>query len=311
MQLPFRAKSCYQRFDVRIAVPVCLALAVAAMSVATATATPTTPDDLSSLREALREHLRDPKWSPEGRAAFVVTEQAVIDDVLHRALRYLDLSPPMSAATRHKAAQNAVTYYRLALGEGAGLRALEARVAQRFAHPLTQLDMTTQPGRVRVTADLGWLPGPLSHRAGEGYHVARTAASFDGAAPATALLARHFQALHRQYPDASSIELRFGHPYYGRVARYRMIYTRSRESTAAAAVGWVRTEAARAVGLVPPFAAPVFADDWAPYVTGGYSLFERCDWQARTPGPSHDGRALHSPRPARCLTAASPKAADR
>jgi len=253
-------------------------LAVATLAQAATVAAATTADavfDLASLRAALRERLRDPALVPDGRRAFVVTDPAVIEPALDRALRFIDLTPPLSAATRERAERSAITYYRLALGEGAGLRALQTRIAAAFAQPEAAVErIANQPGLV-VTLDLGWLPGPLSYTSGQGYHIERTTDVFDGYAPSTRLIAGKLADAQMRWPDATQIRLHVRHPYYGRVADYRIVYTL--RDGRGATIGRVRTDATRAVGLVSPMEATVENGDLSPYLNGQRSLFVRCE----------------------------------
>ena len=218
-------------------------LAVATLAQAATVAAATTADavfDLASLRAALKERLRDPALVPDGRRAFVVTDPAVIEPALDRALRFIDLTPPLSAATRERAERSAITYYRLALGEGAGLRALQTRIAAAFAQPEAAVErIANQPGLV-VTLDLGWLPGPLSYTSGQGYHIERTTDVFDGYAPSTRLIAGKLADAQMRWPDATQIRLHVRHPYYGRVADYRIVYTL--RDGRGATIGRVRTD---------------------------------------------------------------------
>ena len=253
-------------------------LAVATLAQAATVAAATTADavfDLASLRAALKERLRDPALVPDGRRAFVVTDPAVIEPALDRALRFIDLTPPLSAATRERAERSAITYYRLALGEGAGLRALQTRIAAAFAQPEAAVErIANQPGLV-VTLDLGWLPGPLSYTSGQGYHIERTTDVFDGYAPSTRLIAGKLADAQMRWPDATQIRLHVRHPYYGRVADYRIVYTL--RDGRGATIGRVRTDATRAVGLVSPMEATVENGDLSPYLNGQRSLFVRCE----------------------------------
>lgn len=253
-------------------------LAIAGFVQAATVAAATTADtvfDPASLRAALRERLRDPTLAPDGRAAFVVTDRAVIEPALDRALRFIDLTPPLSAATRERAERSAITYYRLALGEGAGLRALQTRIAAAFAQPEAAVErIANQPGLV-VTLDLGWLPGPLSYASGQGYHVERTTDVFDGYAPSTRLIAGKLADAQMRWPDATQIRLHVRHPYYGRVADYRIVYTL--RDGRGATIGRVRTDATRAVGLVSPMEATIENGDLSPYLNGQRSLFVRCE----------------------------------
>jgi hypothetical protein len=253
-------------------------LAVATLAQAATVAAATTADavfDLASLRAALRERLRDPALVPDGRRAFVVTDPAVIEPALDRALRFIDLTPPLSAATRERAERSAITYYRLALGEGAGLRALQTRIAAAFAQPEAAVErIANQPGLV-VTLDLGWLPGPLSYTSGQGYHIERTTDVFDGYAPSTRLIAGKLADAQMRWPDATQIRLHVRHPYYGRVADYRIVYTL--RDGRGATIGSVRTDATRAVGVVSPMVANVENGDLSPYLNGQRSLFVRCE----------------------------------
>ena len=62
--------------------------------------------------------------------------------------------------------------------------------------------IANQPGLV-VTLDLGWLPGPLSHASGQGYHIERTTDVFDGYAPSTRLIAGKLADAQMRWPDAT------------------------------------------------------------------------------------------------------------
>ena len=209
----------------------------------------------------------------------------MIEPALDHALRFIDLTPPLSAATRERAERSAITYYRLALGEGAGLRALQTRIAAAFAQPEAAVErIANQPGLV-VTLDLGWLPGPLSYASGQGYHVDRTADVFDGYAPSTRLIAGKLADAQMRWPDATQIRLHVRHPYYGRVADYRIVYTL--RDGRGAMVGRVRTDATRAVGVVSPMEATVENGDLSPYLNGQRSLFVRCEPKSISRGRYH------------------------
>lgn len=250
------------------------AISAAVVAVVPAAATAQANHDVATLRAQLRERLRDPALVPDGRAAFVVTDPDVVEPALDRALKYLDLTPPLSATTRARAESSAVTYYRLALGEGAGLRALQARIEHAFAHPDVAVSHPPNTARPVVTIDLGWPPGPLSYASGRGYHVERTSDFFEGYAPSTPLIARKLADAQAAWPDAAEIRLHLRHPYYGRIADYRIVY--QLHDGRGAPVYRVRTDVTRAVGLVSPIEAAVPRGDLTPFLAGQRSLFQRC-----------------------------------
>lgn len=272
------------RFAGATATAVVVVIAALPAAVATAQAN----NDVATLRAQLRERLRDPALAPDSRAAFVVSDPAVIEPVLDRALRFIDLTPPLSAATRARAESSALTYYRLALGEGAGLRALQTRIEHAFVHPDVTVERPPNAAGPVIAIELGWLPGPLSYASGRSYHIERTPDFFEGYAPSTPLIARKLADAQAASPDAAEIRLHLRHPYYGRVADYRIAYLL--RDARGVPVNRVRTDVTRAVGLVSPMEAPVPRGDLTPFLTGQRSLFERCE-------PKHVSRGRYNVSP--------------
>ena len=237
------------------------------------------------LRAQLREHLKNPEFSLDRKPEYVVTNPAFIEPVLDQALKYIDAHEPLSAATLAKAKANAVTYYRLGMNQPAGLKALQARIAARFAASVvTRKSIAASPGNPAtavVDVNLGWMIGTLVPNTRYGFAYAATGDDFEGRAPSTRLLARLLVDAARTYPKAErvSVTLTLPRSRMGTTMRATFIragFPQSRH-------GWVTLESLTAPTSRPLYQVRVHGEDFSPYQDGRYSFYVDC---AATPSVS-------------------------
>ena len=176
-------------------------------SLALAASTASVNDDV---RAQLREHLKNPAFALDGKAEYVITDKAYIDAALDNALKYVDLSQPLSPEKLADAKRSAEVYYRNRQSESQGLKALEALIAKRYAKPeATFKTFSGNKGAEWVELDFGWMIGPLTtsrrYRIAHDYFESPAAPPeknaqkrlyFEGRGPATAQLRVRWRMRH-------------------------------------------------------------------------------------------------------------------
>ncbi len=231
----------------------------------------------ADIRALLREHLRNPEYSLDRKPEYVVTDPAFIEPVLDQALKYLrlDFTKPLSPAEFTRAKQNAVTYYRLGLQKPDGLKALEARIAARFAKPVVTSRITPgNPPKEAVELDFGWMTGPLTYNTRYRIEHDRKSGDLEGWGPSTPVLADLLQNAARAYPKAERISLLIVFPR-SRVGReMRITYVRS--GFPKTRNGWVTLTSKTAPTTRPMYQVWVKDEDFSPYRDGRYSFYADC-----------------------------------
>ncbi len=247
---------------------------------------------LHELRAALREHLKNPEFSLDRKPEYVVTDPTFIEPVLDQALKHMDVAKPLSPAVLAQAKASAATYYRLGLANPDGLRALEARIAERFAHPV----VTRQPSPGNASADAveldyAWMIGPLFSNARYGIEIdaanAKYAENFEGRAPSTRLLASLLANAARAHPNAERLSVTITFPRSRLGDRLRATYIRA--GFPHSRNGWVMLQSVTSPTTRSIFQARVNNEDFSPYLDGLYSFYVDCaptPSTARTPQTS-------------------------
>ena len=243
----------------------------------------------TELRAALREHLKNPEFSLDRKPEYVVTDPAFIEPVLDQALKYIDATKPLSPALLSQAKSSAVTYYRLGLAKPDGLRALEARIAERFAQPVvTRTQSPGNPTADAIDLDFGWMIGPLTHNTRYGIEIESTnpkyAENFEGRAPSTRLLAGLLTNATRAYPNAERVSVTITFPRSRLGTQLRGTYIRA--GFPQSRDGWVVLQSLTAPTTRALFQVQVKNEDFAPYRDGLYSFYVDCapmPGAARTP----------------------------
>ena len=246
-------------------------------------------DSAAELRAALREHLKNPEFSLDRKPEYVVTDPAFIEPVLDQALKYIDATKPLSPASLSQAKSSAVTYYRLGLAKPDGLRALEARIAERFAQPvITRTQSLGNPAAGAIDLDFGWMIGPLTHNTRYGIEVDSTnvkyAENFEGRAPSTRLLAGLLTNAARAYPNAERVSVTLTFPRSRLGTHLRATYVRA--GFPQSRNGWVMLQSLTSPTTRPLFQVQVNNEDFSPYRDGRYSFYVDCAplaGAARTP----------------------------
>ena len=246
-------------------------------------------DSAVDLRAVLREHLKNPEFSLDRKPEYVITDPAFIEPVLAQALKYIDATKPLSAATLSQAKTSATAYYRLGLAKPDGLRALEARIAERFARPV--VTRKPSPGNAAaevIDLDFGWMIGPLVPSTRYGIEIdfsnPKYAENFEGRAPSTRLLAGLLTNAARAYPNAERVSVTLTFPRSRLGTQLRATYMRA---------GFPQSRNGRVVlqSMTAPttralFQVQVKNDDFSQYRDGLHSFYVDCaptSGAARTP----------------------------
>ncbi len=233
----------------------------------------------NDLRTMLREHLKNPEFSLDRKPEYVVTDPAFIEPILDQALKYIDTSPPLSAETLGKAKASAVTYYRLGLAKPEGLKALQVRIAERFARPIvTRRASPENPEKHAIDLDFGWMKGPLTANTRYGIEIDATrteyAQDFEGRAPSTALLAGLLSEAVRAYPDADRVSVNMTFPRSRMGTQFRATYIRA--GFPQSRNGWVLLQSISSPTTLPMFQVRINNEDFSPYRDGRYSFYVDC-----------------------------------
>ena len=251
------------------------------------------------VRAQLREHLKNPKFALDGKAEYVITEPAYVEAALDRALKYVDLTQPLSPEKLDAPKRSAEVYYRNRQSEPAGLKALEALIAKRYAKPeATFKTFSGGKGGEWVELDHGWMIGPLTTR--RRYRIAHdyyespanpdeTNASkrnyFESRGPATPQLARAIADAIRTHPRAARVSIVIKFPYF-RFGGSALRATYFRSGWPDSQNGWLVLASTTATGQI----GQVWAKngDFSPYVAGRYSFYIDCNPAYRRGQPPHD-----------------------
>lgn len=226
-------------------------------------------------RTLLREHLKNPEFSLDHKAEYVITDPAFIEPVLDQALKYIDTAKPLAPAQLTQAKTSAVTYYRLGLAKPDGLKALEVLIAKRFANPvLTRSVNPGNPASEQVELDFGWMIGPLVVNTRYGIEPAGSGENFEGRAPSTRLLARLLMDATRAHPRATRVSVTITYPRSRLGNTIRATYIRS--GFPESRNGWVQLESKSAPASRPLYQVRINAEDFSPYLDGRYSFYVDC-----------------------------------
>jgi hypothetical protein len=233
----------------------------------------------TELRAALREHIKKPEFSLDRKPEYVVTDPAFIEPVLDQALKYIDATKPLSPALLSQAKSSAVTYYRLGLAKPDGLRALEARIAERFARPaVTRKASPGNPAAEVIDLDFGWMIGPLVNNTRYGIELdpshIKYAENFEGRAPSTRLLAGLLTNATRAYPNAERVSVTITFPRSRLGTQLRATYLRA--GFPQSRNGWVTLQSMTAPTTRALFQVQVKNEDFSPYRDGRYSFYVDC-----------------------------------
>lgn len=271
-----------------------LALAIAATGAAGATGATGAADDLGDLRATLRAHLRDPRFALDGRPEYVVTDAAVVEPALDHALARMDATRPLDPTRLERAKALALTAFREQQAATVGLRALEARIRERFAHPvITRVRAPGSAAGEAVTLDLGWMPGELAPRFA-GVEMRGQGENFADGRPSTVFMARTLAAALREHRQAQQLTLRFLAPRFGKRSEYVLTYRRGGFPDSRR--GWVQLSTRNAVGLVGPYEVPAHGEDFGPYLAERFSFYQNCAELLYSPRSSLHGEALRQLR---------------
>lgn len=226
-----------------------------------------------ALRATLRAHLKNPAFTLDRKAEYVVTDAAVVEPAIDEALRFVDTGKPLSDGELASVKWRAESAYRRGLTTPAGLRALEALIASRFAQPRVTEEANDNGRGILVTLDHGRMPAPLRADSGGPYPLAE-GADFSNGVPSSAFVARTIAHAAVTYPNAERVAIRFTLPTFRRQGVYAVAY--QRHGWPASRDGWVTIRTVRATGLVGPYETRVYNDDFSPYTSGRYSVYENC-----------------------------------
>lgn len=232
-------------------------------------------DQFGDLRAVLRAHLAESRFALDGRPEYVVTDAVVVEPALDYALARVAGAQAIDAAARlGRAKALALTEFRNQLARPVGLRALEARIRERFAHPV--IARVRAPGSAAgeaVTLDLGWMPGELAPRFA-GVEMRGQGENFADGRPSTVFMARTLAAALREYRQAQQLTLRFLAPRFGKRSEYVLTYRRGGFPDSRR--GWVQLSTRNAVGLVGPYEVPAHGEDFGPYLAERFSFYQNC-----------------------------------
>jgi hypothetical protein len=231
------------------------------------------------IRGALREHLKNPEFSLDSKPEYVVTDPAFIEPVLDQTLKHIDTTKPLTPATLNQLKTSAVTYYRLGLAKPDGLRALEARIADRFARPVvTRNPSADNPRADAIDLDFGWMIGPLAANRRYGIEIDATnpkyAENFEGRAPSTRLLSALLANAARSYPTAERLSVTITFPRSRLGTQLRATYVRA--GFPESRNGWVLLQSVTAPTTRPLFQVKVIKEDFLPYRDGRFSFYVDC-----------------------------------
>lgn len=236
----------------------------------------------AELRAELRAHLKNPEFSLDHKPEYVVTDPAIVEPAIDRALKYLEPTRTLSAAERDDLRRRAVNAYKSGLATPMGLRILEGLVAERFAHPRTTREANPDGKGVSVTLDFGRMPGTL--RADFfGPYLAAEGPEFDRGLPTSVFLADMIATAARANPAVARLVLQISLPLHRRNGSLTLTYVRD---TPARGYGSIGIRAQRVAGLAGPYGTRVIDDDFSPYTSGRFSLYEDCTELAYRPQSS-------------------------
>lgn len=211
-------------------------------------------DPSGDWRAVLRAHLADPRFALDGRPEYVVTDAVVVEPALDYALARVAGIQPIDAARLERAKALALTEFKNRLASPVGLRALEARIRERFAHPvITRVRAPGSAAGEALTLDLGWMPGELAPRFA-GVEMRGQGENFADGRPSTVFMARTLAAALREYWQAQQLTLRFLAPRFGKRSEYVLTYRRG--GFPDSRHGWVQLSTRNAIGLVGPYEVP-------------------------------------------------------
>ncbi len=231
-------------------------------------------DPSGDLRAVLRAHLADPRFALDGRPEYVVTDAVVVEPALDYALARVAGIQPIDAARLERAKALALTEFKNRLASPVGLRALEARIRERFAHPvITRVRAPGSAAGEALTLDLGWMPGELAPRFA-GVEMRGQGENFADGRPSTVFMARTLAAALREYRQAQQLTLRFLAPRFGKRSEYVLTYRRG--GFPDSRHGWVQLSTRNAIGLVGPYEVPAHGEDFGPYLAERFSFYQNC-----------------------------------
>lgn len=234
------------------------------------------------LRTELRAHLKNPEFSLDRKPEYVVTDPAIVEPAIDQALKYLDLTRALSATDREDVRRRAVSAYKNGLATPTGLRTLEGLIADRFAHPRTTREAGSDGKGISVTLDFGRMPGTL--RADFfGPYLAADGPDFERGLPTSVFLANMIANAALDDPAAATLVLNIGLPLHRRNGSLTLSYVRD---TPTRGYGSIGVRAQRVAGLVGPYGTRVIDDDFGPYTSGRFSLYEDCTELAYRPQSS-------------------------
>lgn len=251
-------------------------------------------DQFGDLRAVLRAHLADSRFALDGRPEYVVTDAVVVEPALDYALARVAGAQAIDAARLERAKALALTEFRNQLARPVGLRALEARIRERFARPVVTRDRA--PGQATgetITLELGWMPGALTPRFG-GVEMSGQGENFADGRPSTVFMARTLAAALREYRQAQQLTLRFLAPRFGKRSEYVLTYRRGGFPDSRR--GWVQLSTRNAVGLVGPYEVPAHGEDFGPYLAERFSFYQNCAELLYRPRSTLHGEALRQLR---------------
>ena len=267
-------------------------VAVTLLTLATAGAV--AADPFGDWRAVLRAHLADPRFALDGRPEYVVTDAVVVEPALDYALARVAGIQPIDAARLERAKALALTEFKNRLASPVGLRALEARIRERFAHPvITSVRAPGSAAGEAITLDLGWMPGELAPRFA-GVEMRGQGENFADGRPSTVFMARTLAAALREYWQAQQLTLRFLAPRFGKRSEYVLTYRRG--GFPDSRHGWVQLSTRNAVGLVGPYEVPAHGEDFGPYLAERFSFYENCAELLYRPRSTLHGEALRQLR---------------
>ena len=166
-----------------------------------------------ALRATLRAHLKNPAFTLDRKAEYVVTDAAVVEPAIDEALRFVDTGKPLSVGELRQCEVAGRPRYRRGL-YAAGLRALEALIASRFAQPRVTEEANDNGRHPRH-------PGSWPHAGAAEVPTAVAHTRWRRSGPATALpssafVARTIATLPLPAHHAERVAIRFTLPTFRR-----------------------------------------------------------------------------------------------
>ena len=226
----------------------------------------------AELRAELRTHLKSPEFSLDRKPEFVVTDPAIVEPAIDQALKYLDWAKALTTNEYDDIKRRAVSAYKSGLATPVGLRILEGLVAERFAHPHITREANPDGQGASVTLDFGRMPGTL--RADFfGPYLAADGPEFDRGLPTSVFLASMVANAASTHPAAARLVLNIALPLHRRNGSLTLTYVRG---TPVSGYGNIGVRAQRVAGLAGPYATRVLDDDFSPYTSGRFSIYENC-----------------------------------